>query len=65
MPKEVNIEETKVFMCNVCSKPIMYRLPRRLKGTFLHIGCSKYAGQRSDIPHSAFCIPHSTQEAQR
>lgn len=57
MPKEVNIDETKVFTCGKCGKPIMYRLPRRLKGVFVHFGCHN----APSIPQSAIRTPHSNE----
>lgn len=39
MPKEVNVNETRIHMCHVCGLPIVYRLPRRLKGVFAHMRC--------------------------
>lgn len=39
MPKEVRPEETKLFLCEVCRQVILYRLPRRLKGFFVHMRC--------------------------
>jgi len=38
-PKDLRDDETKVFICGICKQPLEYRLPRFLKGVFMHMKC--------------------------
>lgn len=39
MPKELRTEETQIYTCRVCGRAIVYRLPKGLKGEFVHPEC--------------------------
>jgi hypothetical protein len=50
MPQEIRTEETAVYDCDLCGKEMRSRLPKGLRGRFIHTECEFPEDRILDAP---------------